>query len=244
MGAYRCDHDSDRHHLIPVDAVWPAWGPWSHVGSCEPKYLEKETKNLTKTGARKRELVSFDESSPGHPGWEVKACAKAWRLPVSFSNFKEFFREVYLKGTGKGCHHFLIFMADITNQSQSSFSCSVECPFGRQGRAQMGIRCVLTLETWVTPPLANQPNCYLWIYSSLNPLLLPSSSILRPPKRAAVHRIILTIPQIASSLIKPMKDQPSSEDLLCAIQNQPPTALTLHRGSGKKKKLRVALREG
>lgn len=41
------------------------------------KVLRKGNQNLTETGARERELVRFDESSPGHPGWEVKVCAKA-----------------------------------------------------------------------------------------------------------------------------------------------------------------------
>lgn len=41
------------------------------------KVLREENQNLTKTGARERELVRFDESSPGHPGWEIKACTRA-----------------------------------------------------------------------------------------------------------------------------------------------------------------------
>lgn len=41
------------------------------------KVPREENQNLTKTGTRERELVRFDEPNPGHPGWKVKACAKA-----------------------------------------------------------------------------------------------------------------------------------------------------------------------
>lgn len=53
------------------------------------KVLGEGNQMLSKTGAKETEWVRLDESSPGHAGWEVRACANAqMSCPVSIRNFK------------------------------------------------------------------------------------------------------------------------------------------------------------
>lgn len=59
------------------------------------KELRKGNQNQTKIGVRETELGRSDESSLGHIGQEMRASADTKMNP------RDFFREVYLKGTQK-----------------------------------------------------------------------------------------------------------------------------------------------